>query len=234
ARRNGPRQAGLGGKVGKIKRDRSCPRRVHDRLDIGEEPLVRHALVVEGRQQQRPGKAQLGGVPRQRDCIGQSGGAGADHEAIERQAILPVSGHYPLALLKRERGRLPGSTQHVQGAAAVCEQKTGKRGRSRGIGLAFLVYSGRNGGNYAAQLVPHVVSSRLQPLTLNAASAAILTSWASLAESGTICTDRSNPTRIGPITVAPPSSCNSLVDIDAEWNAGMIRTLAGPDRRQNG
>src|SRR6478672_5552619 len=72
------------------------------------------------------------------------------------------------------------------------------------------------------------------PLTLNAASAAILTSWASLAESGTICTDRSSPTRIGPITVAPPSSCNSLVEIEAEWNAGMISTLAGPDRRQNG
>src|SRR6516165_6079691 len=72
------------------------------------------------------------------------------------------------------------------------------------------------------------------PLTLNAASAAIFTSWASLAESGTICTDRSSPTRIGPITVAPPSSCNSLVEIEAEWNAGMISTLAGPERRQNG
>src|SRR5262249_51223177 len=71
-------------------------------------------------------------------------------------------------------------------------------------------------------------------LTLDASCAAILTSWASLAESGTICTDRSSPTRIGPMTVAPPSSCNSLVEIEAEWNAGMISTLAGPDRRQNG
>ena len=27
---------------------------------------------------------------------------------------------------------------------------------------------------------------------------------------------------------------SSLVEIEAEWNAGMISTLAGPDRRQNG
>ena len=33
---------------------------------------------------------------------------------------------------------------------------------------------------------------------------------------------------------APPSSCNILVEIDAEWNAGMISTLAGPVRRLNG
>src|SRR3954465_11449840 len=72
------------------------------------------------------------------------------------------------------------------------------------------------------------------PLTLKAAGAAMLTSCASLAESGTICTGRSRPTRIGPMTVAPPSSCNSLVEIEAEWNAGMISTLAGPVRRQNG
>ena len=52
--------------------------------------------------------------------------------------------------------------------------------------------------------------------------------------SGTICTGRSSPTSIGPITVAPPSSCSSLVEIEAEWNAGMISTLAGPVSRQNG
>ena len=62
----------------------------------------------------------------------------------------------------------------------------------------------------------------------------MLPSWLSLADSGTICTARSSPTRIGPITVAPPSYCKSLVEIEAEWNAGMIRTFAGPDSRQNG
>ena len=62
----------------------------------------------------------------------------------------------------------------------------------------------------------------------------MLTSWVSLADSGTIWTGRSSPTRIGPITVAPPSSCSSLVEIEAEWNAGMISTVAGPDNRQNG
>ena len=38
----------------------------------------------------------------------------------------------------------------------------------------------------------------------------------------------------GPITVAPPSSCSILVEIEAEWKAGMTSTLAGPVRRQNG
>ena len=32
----------------------------------------------------------------------------------------------------------------------------------------------------------------------------------------------------GPITVAPPSSCSILVEIEAEWNAGMTSTFAGP------
>ncbi len=58
----------------------------------------------------------------------------------------------------------------------------------------------------------------------------MFTSWASLAESCTICTERSSPTRIGPMT-APPSSISTLVEI-APRNAGMISTLAGPDRRQ--
>ena len=43
----------------------------------------------------------------------------------------------------------------------------------------------------------------------------MLTSVASLAPSCTICTGWSRPTRIGPITVAPPSSCSSLVEIEA-------------------
>ena len=62
----------------------------------------------------------------------------------------------------------------------------------------------------------------------------MLTNVASLAPSGTICTGRSRPTSSGPITVAPPSSCSILVEIAAEWNAGITSTLAGPDNRLNG
>ena len=54
------------------------------------------------------------------------------------------------------------------------------------------------------------------------------------APSDTICTDFSRPTSSGPITVAPPSVCSILVEIAAEWNAGITSTLAGPDSRQNG
>ena len=39
---------------------------------------------------------------------------------------------------------------------------------------------------------------------------------------------------MGPMTVAPPSSISILVEMEAEWNAGMISTVAGPDKRQNG
>src|SRR5947199_1249239 len=74
----------------------------------------------------------------------------------------------------------------------------------------------------------------LQPLTLYAASAAMLTRSESVVASCTICTGMSRPTSSGPITVAPPSSWSILVEIEAEWNAGMISTLAGPDNRQNG
>ena len=65
-------------------------------------------------------------------------------------------------------------------------------------------------------------------------NAAMLTSCVSFAVIGTICTERSSPTSSGPITVAPPNSCSILVEIDAEWNAGMISTLAGPVSRLNG
>src|SRR5438034_11784847 len=130
-----------------------------------------------------------------------------------------------------------------------------ERGRACAIRLAAVVDRGRDRGDDAVESGVGHVGSRFwttddgrqrteniecpssvvrYPLTLNAASAAMLTSWVSLAESGTICTGRSRPTRIGPITVAPPSSRSSLVEIEAEWNAGMMSTLAGPDKRQNG
>src|SRR5712691_7834179 len=73
-----------------------------------------------------------------------------------------------------------------------------------------------------------------QPEILNAAIAAMLTRSESFADSDTICTDLSSPTSNGPITVAPPSSCSILVEIEAEWNAGMIRTLATSVSRLNG
>ena len=62
----------------------------------------------------------------------------------------------------------------------------------------------------------------------------MLTSCASFADSGTICTERSRPTSIGPMTLAPPSSINIFVAIAADCSAGMTSTLAGPDSRQNG
>ena len=78
-----PRQAGLGREVIEINGDWFRGRGGHDRLDIGGEPVVRHALVVERRQDERPGKAEFSCVPRQRDRVGDRRGSGANHEAIE-------------------------------------------------------------------------------------------------------------------------------------------------------
>src|SRR5262249_25188511 len=261
-----PRQAGLGGEVIKINGDWFRGRGGHNRLDIGGEAVIRHALVVERRKDERPGEAELGGVPCQRDRGGDPRCPRANHEAIERQPRPPQGRRHALALLKGDGGGRAGGAEHVQPVAARAEQKPRQRHRAGAIRFPRLVHGGRDGGNHALKLAAggHVASclraNRVancdrrrapcystcyllsapryslprHPLTLNAASAAILTSWASLAESGTICTDRSSPTRIGPITVAPPSSCSSLVEIEAEWNAGMISTFAGPESRQNG
>ena len=56
----------------------------------------------------------------------------------------------------------------------------------------------------------------------------MLTRSVSFDDKFTICTELSSPTSSGPITVAPPSSCSILVEIEAEWNAGMTSTFAGP------
>ena len=120
-------------------------------LDISEETVVRHAFIVEWRQHQRAGEAELGGMPRQRDGVGDRGRAGADHEPIERQPRLAVSAHHALALLERERGGLAGGAEHVQSVAAIGEQKARERGRTRAIRLALVVDGGRDGGDHALQ-----------------------------------------------------------------------------------
>src|SRR5262249_24091726 len=141
----------------------------------------------------------------------------------------------PLALRQRERRRLAGGAEHVEPVAAVVEQEPRKLRGARDVGLAVRFDRGGDRGDHAAQCgLRHSNLLPGQPLTLNAASAAMLTSSESVAARPTICTGRSSPTSSGPITVAPPSSCSILVEIAAEWNAGMISTLAGPDSRQNG
>src|SRR6185437_6412565 len=67
-----------------------------------------------------------------------------------------------------------------------------------------------------------------------AAITAVLKISLILALSGAIWMERSKPTSSGPITETPPTCCNSLVEMDAEWMAGMMRTFAVSVRRQNG
>ena len=79
-----PVQAGLLRVVIEVDRDGLLRRRLHDGVDVGHETVVGHPLVVERRQHQRAGKAELRGITRQRHGIGHGGGAGADHHAVER------------------------------------------------------------------------------------------------------------------------------------------------------
>ena len=71
-----------------IERDWVCGRRGQDRVDIGDEAVVRNALVVERRQHQRHGKADVGRVLGQRDCVTDRRGPGTDHAPPEREVGL--------------------------------------------------------------------------------------------------------------------------------------------------
>src|SRR6185503_9820886 len=123
--------------------------------------------------------------------------------------------------IERKGGRLAGGAEHVEAVAAVVDQVARELGCARGVGRAVLADGRGDGGDHAAEFGFGHDCSFAQPLTLNAASAAMLTSCASLAPSCTICTGRSRPTSSGPITVAPTSSWSILVEIEAEWNAGI-------------
>ena len=150
--RDVPVQAGLLRVVIEIDRDGLLRRRLHDGVDIGDQAVVRHALVVERRQHQRAGKAELGGIARQRHRVGDGRGAGADHHAVERQAGRLVGVHHALALLERERGRLAGGAEHVEPVAAVVDQVSRELGGARGVGRAVLVDRGGDGGDHAFEL----------------------------------------------------------------------------------
>jgi hypothetical protein len=103
-------------------------RGIHNGFDIRHEPIVRHAFVIEGRQEQGPGKPKPGRVPGKRDRIGNGGGPGAHHQAIHRQSRIPISRHQGQALIERERSSLARGAEHVEPVAAVGEQVTRERG----------------------------------------------------------------------------------------------------------
>ena len=149
--RHVPGQARQRRVVIEIDRDRRRRGRLHDGVDIGREPVVRHALVVERRQHQRAGEAELGGMARQRHRVRRRGRAGADHQPVGRDAGVLVGRHHALALLERERRRLAGGAEHIEAVAAVGEQEPRQRGRAREVGLAGLVDRGGDGGDDAGK-----------------------------------------------------------------------------------
>ena len=149
--RDMPMQARLRREMIEIDRDRPRRGRRQDRVDIGDQPIVVDAFVIERRQHQRAGKAELGGVPGQRDGVGQGGSAGADHHPIERQAALGIGAHHPPALIERERCRFASGAEHIEPVAAGIEQEARQRDRARAVGLAVVVDRRRDRGDDAVQ-----------------------------------------------------------------------------------
>ena len=83
-----PGQARLRREVIEVDRDRPRRGRRHDRLDIGDQTVIGHALVIERRQHQRAGKAEFGGMAGQRDGIGE---AAAPVPTIMRSSGKPLA-----------------------------------------------------------------------------------------------------------------------------------------------
>jgi hypothetical protein len=147
-----PSQAGLGGKVVEVDRDRLCGGGRDNGFDIGHEPIIRNSLVIERRQDKRGGKAELSGMPCQCHGVGDRRRSSAHHEAIERQAVVAVGSHHPPALIERERGRLARGAEHIEAIASVREQEACEHAGARAIGLALLVDRRCDGGNYAGEV----------------------------------------------------------------------------------
>ena len=116
---------------------------------------------------------------------------------------------------ERRTGRpVPGLARRALPAASLSTRRASIHRRRSALSWisasrSRMRYRGRRRVDDIAVRGPH-------PPILKLASAAILTMSESLAPSATICTGRSRPTISGPMTVAPPSSCNILVEMEAE------------------
>ena len=58
--------------------------------------------------------------------------------------------------------------------------------------------------------------------------------WDTEADRAQICTDFPSPSSSGPTEVTPPRRLVSLVEMEAEWIAGITSTLASSVRRTKG
>ena len=72
------------------------------RGDEGVEPLVGHLLVVEGRQQQHPGAADLAGVAGEGDGVADRAGAGPRQELVGADPVLDMGVDHPVPLVEGE------------------------------------------------------------------------------------------------------------------------------------
>ena len=102
--------------------------------EIGEDAILAHALVVEWRQHEGAGEAQI-------RCMARQGDGGAKRRrAHQRQTVA-----------QRERGRLAGGAKHIQRVAAIVEQMLAEFQEARGVGLVVRADRRGDGGDYAAQ-----------------------------------------------------------------------------------
>ena len=140
-----------GREIIEVEVDRRIRCRRGDAVEIGDDAVRLDAFVVEGRQKERAGIAELRGMARERHRIGHGGRSGAHHQTRQRQR-LGGGAHDCHALPARERRRLPRRAADVQRIAAGIEQVSRKRDEAREVRLAVGSDRRGDGGDHAFQL----------------------------------------------------------------------------------
>ena len=121
------------------------------RVDVADQAVVGDVGIEERRQHERAGEAELARRARQPHRLGERRNAGADHEAVERQAGVGDRVHHGESLLDAERGRLAGRAEQVDGVAAAVEQGLAVGDEARVVGGAAGIDRRRGRGDDAAR-----------------------------------------------------------------------------------
>src|SRR5262249_32314031 len=136
-------------KMIKIDWDRFSFCRLYQRVDVGDQTVVRYALVVKWRQHQHASEADLGGMAGQRHPRRYRGGGRSHPQTGQRQTLGPFPLPHTLSPLDLERGRFTSSAEDVEAVAAIVKQEACQINGALEIGRAILVDWRGDGGDHA-------------------------------------------------------------------------------------
>ena len=116
-----------------------------------EQPLLARTLVVERRQHQHAAAAQVHGVARQHDGIGQRASASAGHELCGLDAVVHQLLEQLHALVEAERVGFAGGAERREPRAALLHQPVRMVDEALGVGAAILAEGGQHRGDNACE-----------------------------------------------------------------------------------